>query len=180
MGKYSFADRAARKDPMSQEEALKTIEDADTLPLRALFAILWIWGPRINEAIRLQKRDFTIFDKSIRVRMPLSKKGDPQAFHMLRAGISTPGIAPLLEYLQASQDGRLFPMSIRTVGRKLHRINPNTSPHWFRHTRATRLSEETDNVLELVDWFGWADARPAMAYVQMSGKLAARLSDKVK
>lgn len=167
-------------DPMTLEESLATIEGADSPALKAILSILWVFGCRINEAMKLEKRDFGIFEKTLRVRIPLSKKKDPSAFHVLRASLSTPGIAPLLAFLEASEDGKLFWMSISTVKRKLRRINPNTSTHWFRHTRATRLSEETDNVLELVDWFGWADARPAMAYVQMSGKLAARLSDKVR
>lgn len=179
MGKYSFADRAARKEPMSQEEALRTINEANNLPLQALFSVLWIWGPRINEAMRLEKRDFTILTHEIKVRMPLSKKRKEGAYHFLKASLTTPGIGPLLEYLGKAEDGKLFRFSIRTAQRKLHRANPNTSTHWFRHTRATRLAERTDDILAMVDWFGWADARPAFVYVQMTGKQAARLADKV-
>ena len=209
MGRYSFADRAARKEPMTQEEALKTINEAQNLPLQALFSVLWVWGPRINEAIRLEKRDITILTHEIKVRMPLSKKRkhhrktifekygirytdnqihidtdthtktNTEAYHFLKANLETPGLAPLLEYLKQAPDGKLFRFSIRTAQRKLHQANPNTSTHWFRHTRATRLAERTDDILAMVDWFGWADARPAFIYVQMTGKQAARLADKV-
>lgn len=179
MGRYSFVDRALRKEPMSQEEALKTINEAGNLPLQALFSILWVWGPRIGEAIRLEKRDFTVLTYEIKVRMPLSKKRKEGQYHYLKASLSTPGMAPLLEYLKAAPDGKLFRFSIRTAQRKLRQANPNTSTHWFRHTRATRLAERTDDILAMVDWFGWADARPAFVYVQMTGKQAARLSDKV-
>ena len=179
MGKYSFTDRALRKEPMSQEEALKTINEAGNLPLQALFSVLWVWGPRINEAIRLEKRDFTLLSHELKVRMPLSKKRKEGAYHFLKANLATPGIGLLLRYLQEVPEGKLFPFSIRTAQRKLHRLNPNTSTHWFRHTRATRLAERTDDILAMVDWFGWSDARPAFVYVQMTGKQAARLSDKV-
>ena len=179
MGKYSFADRAKRKEPMSQEEALKTISEADTPAFRALLSVLWIWGPRINEALRLEKRDFDVFERQMRVRMPLSKKRKEGVFHVLHANLTTPGMEGLLEYLEEAPDGKLFHFSKRSVQRWLHKLNPNTSPHWFRHTRATRLAERSDDVMALVDWFGWADPRPAMSYVQMSGKLAKRLSDKV-
>lgn len=179
MGRYSFADRAARKEPMGQEEALRTISEAETPAFRALLSVLWVWGPRINEALRLERRDFDVFEKQVRVRMPLSKKRKEGEFHVLRASLSTPGLEGLVEYLRDAPDGRLFRFSKRTVQRKLHRINPQTSPHWFRHTRASRLADRTEDVMALVDWFGWADPRPAMHYIQMSGKLASRLSDKV-
>src|SRR2546422_445581 len=164
---------------MPFEEVARTINEAKPLAFQALLSILWVWGPRINEALRLEKRDFTLLEKSVRVRMPLSKKRNPAAFHILYASLSTPLIYPLIQYLESAGEGHLFHFGKRAAEKWLHRINPNTSPHWFRHTRATRLAERSDDVMALVDWFGWADARAAMAYVQMTGKLARRLSDKV-
>ena len=160
------------------------VSGADTPTFRALIIVLWLYGMRIGEALRLDKDDFTIHKRSMTLHIALEKKrqtGSPLiAAHDIRLADNAPYYQQLSEFIQASPEGRLFPMSRWTARRKVKRLLNECSPHFFRHSRASRLAAQTDNVLELVDWFGWADPRPAMRYIQMSGRFASRLSGKVR
>ena len=99
---------------------------------------------------------------------------------MLKVRLAAPGMDKILSYLETVPEGsKVFPFSTRTARRKIHRLNPNTSPHWFRHTRATRLAERTADVFAILSWFGWKRPEMAMHYIQMTGKMSDRLSDKV-
>jgi integrase len=177
LGKYGY-----KRDVLTQDEVRKAIEEAENLALKALIAFLYLYGTRISEALGMEKKDFDVFARSVRARITLLKKrqsGSPLiAMHRVSVGTNAPFIAYLVEYLNLVQEGKLWRFSRMTAWRKIHRLL-SVSPHFFRHTRATRLAEKTDNPFVLVDWFGWANANPATKYIQMSGRLAARLSDKV-
>ena len=43
---------------------------------------------------------------------------------------------------------------------------PHATPHWLRHSLATRLAEDGASSYELKNHFGWADSRPADLYVK--------------
>ena len=53
---------------------------------------------------------------------------------------------------------------------KLKALNPKVSPHAFRYSRLQDLADRGATSWELRDWAGWADTRPAEAYVQRSGR----------
>ena len=173
-----------KRDPLTPEEVGRMVSEADTPAFRALIIVLWLYGMRIGEALRLEKKDFTIYRRSMTLHIALEKKrkdGSPLiAAHNVKLSDNAPYYQNLSEFIQASPDGRLFPLSRWTARRKVKKLLNECSPHFFRHSRASRLAAQTDNVLELVDWFGWADPRPAMRYIQMSGRFASRLSSKVK
>ena len=179
MPKYSY-----KRDPLTPEEVGTMVSGADTPTFRALIVVLWLFGMRIGEALRLEKKDFTIHRRSLTLHIALEKKrkeGSPLiASHNIKLDDNAPFSPILYEYVQAAPEGKLFPLSRWTARRKVKRLLNDCSPHFFRHSRASRLAAETDNVLELVDWFGWADPRPAMRYIQMSGRFASRLSGKVR
>ena len=178
MPRYSF-----KRDPLTPDEVAKMISEAETPPLRALIVCLWLWGLRVGEALNLEKKDFTIYKRSVTLHIALEKKrkntGPLIASHNINIKRTSPHAEILIAYLTSVSDGKVFPMSRWTARRQIKKLLSECSPHFFRHSRASRLAGKTDNVLELVDWFGWADPRPAMNYVQMSGRLAARLSNKV-
>jgi integrase len=48
----------------------------------------------------------------------------------------------------------------------LKALNPNLSPHAFRHSRLQDLADRGTTPWELRDWAGWRDTRPAETYVQ--------------
>ena len=167
---------------MTVEEVQKMIEEATFPGLKSLIAFLYLYGVRVGEALRLEKKDFVIGSKSLKVHVPVEKKrvtGTLIFRHNLAVTLKAPFMSHITDALAQAPEGQIWPRSRKTYWRKIHRLNPTLSPHFFRKNRATKLAERTDNVFALVDWFGWADARPATRYVQMSGRLAARLSDKV-
>ena len=179
MPRYSY-----KRDPLTPEEIGTMVSGADTPTFRALIIVLWLYGMRIGEALALQKKDFTFHKRSMTLHIALEKKredGSPLiAAHNVKLSDNAPYYAILSEYILAAPEGRLFPMSRTTAWRHVKKLLNECSPHFFRHSRASRLAAETDNILELVDWFGWADPRPAMRYIQMSGRFASRLSEKVR
>lgn len=178
MGKYSFS----REDVLSVPEVQGMIDHAGP-EYRALIAFLYLWGARIGEALDMTTEDFTKSDTEIKARIlteKLRSKGPIREQHRtVPIALSSPFTPYLLEYLSSSA-GRLWPFSRVTAWRKIKRLNPNCSPHVFRHTRATKLAMETNSPYALASFFGWSDLRQAMKYIHASGSLAASLADKVK
>ena len=176
MPKYSY-----RRDPLTPQEVGHIIEEMDTPGMKALVAFLYLYGTRISEALKLERKDFVILKKGLKVNIHQEKKrtGSPLLYsHQLTVRGPSPYVHYIVDHLGMVSEGKIWPISRTTAWRKIHRVIP-ISPHFFRHTRASRLAEQTDNPFVLVDWFGWANANPAARYIQMSGRLASRLSDKV-
>lgn len=177
MPKYSY-----QRDPLTQKEVGEAILALDTMPFRALIAFLYLWGTRISEALRMEKADFKILKTGVKahIKIEKKKKGSPLiSAHDIQVGLNAPFISELVSYLNQAPEGKLWRFGRMTAWRKIQRAL-GVSPHFFRHTRASRLAEKTDNPFVLVDWFGWANANPATRYIQMSGRLAARLSNKIE
>lgn len=188
MPRYSFT----RKDVLSRAEVEDMIERAQWAWLRALIALLYIFGCRITEATRLCRKDLWLEEGRLVARIPVLKaKKQMGAFrertHLLRVSLNTPFVDVLLSYLNTIEDPESFIWSIggtwgaaRTKAwQEIKRLNPKCSPHVFRHTRLTKLALKGASALVLADWAGWADTRPAQKYLHVGGKLAEKFADLV-
>lgn len=177
MPKYSFS----RQDILTMQEVESMIKEASP-ELQALIAFLYLWGARIGEALSLTAEDFTKSPRRLKARILTEKvrvEGPIREQHRsVAVDLSSPFTPYLLEYV-SSHHGKLWGFSRVTAWRKLKRLNPQCSPHIFRHTRATKLASRTNNPYALMAFFGWSDLRPAMRYIHASGTLALSLSSKI-
>jgi integrase len=69
-------------------------------------------------------------------------------------------------------------MSRITAYKILKVLNPNYYPHFFRRSLATALAEEHFNAIELKHWFDWEKIDTAMRYINESGVLTERISNR--
>jgi len=189
MPQYKF-----KRDPanlVSVEEAGRMIKSAKHDWLKALISFLYLFGCRISEALEVRRGDFWIENNYLAVRMKILKKrkkkkssgpyGDGD-FHILRVSLDAPFVKKILiPYLKKikNRESRVFPVSRQLAWRKMKDLNPNISPHIFRHDRLLKFALKGATGVELMDWAGWSDMRPARNYLLKAGRLAANLADKV-
>lgn len=189
MPRYSFK----RKDVLSKGEVDSMIKRAERRWLKALIAMLYIYGCRITEALHMQRRAFWVDDGKLIANIPLLKhRGGvgpiEDACHILTVTLDTPFVDVLQAYLDTIKDPDAFVWPIGgTWGaarvkawQEIKALNPKCSPHIFRHTRLTKLALKGANALVLMDWAGWTDPRPAQAYLHLGGKLAGEYADQVE
>ena len=189
MPRYNFT----REDVLSQEEVQEMLDKARVNWVKALIAMLYIYGCRVNEALHMRRRDFSIVDGQLHANIPVSKKGKQQqgAFdksrHILRVSLEAPFMKYLTDYLATIvepdeyvwQIGGTWKSASTTAWREIKALNPKCTPHIFRHTRLTKLALKGASALALQDWAGWKDTRPAQNYLHLSGKLAKEFADQV-
>lgn len=187
MPRYTFQ----REEILSQREVAGMIAKAKKSWLKALVAFCYIFGPRITEALRLKRRNFSVEGNNLIVNIGVLKRRQAGPFkdmpHLLRADLKTPFIDHLLTWVKKIEkpDDLVWPLA-RTwayarwrAWHEIKRLNPNCSPHIFRHTRLTKLALKEASGPDLMDWAGWADMRPAARYLHAGGKLAGKYADKI-
>jgi integrase len=176
--KYKFPPRRI----LTKEEVATMINGADTPSLRALISFLYLYGLRIGEATALKKSDFSISGKRLKVNVVHEKQRQTGPIiyeHPMYVALSAPFMENVITYLKVCGEGRVWTQARQTYWRKIKRLNANCSAHIFRHTRATKLGQLTENPLALQDWFGWQRLETATKYVHAGGKLAAKLAGKI-
>jgi len=182
-----------RDSYLSRDEVLDMIEAANEDWLKALIALLYLYGMRISEALRLTPNDFsTEYKKWLACRVRLSKKrktkGPVEPMHILRANYKKeslrPFILPLMRHLidrtKRFPQEPLWVQDRTTIWKKIKQLNANCSPHFFRHSRLYHLAEKGATAVVLRDWAGWSDLRPAGSYIQAGGHLAKKYADRIE
>jgi len=180
MPRYNYQ----RTTHLTIPEVQEMIDQSPDNLLRALTAFLFIFGPRVSEALSLHREDMWIEGDDLAVRLKLSKRrretGPIELSHVLRANVQTPFMDYVLTWIKDIHVGSLvFPISRSKVWYELKKINRDCSPHFFRHNRLTRLAEKGASNSVVKDWAGWADARMAGRYIATTGRLAAQYSNMI-
>ena len=188
MPKYSFT----RRDVLGRAEVGDMIERAEWPWLEALIAMLYIFGCRVTEALRMYRKDMWVEKGRLVARIPVLKirrqaGAFPDRVHLLRISLKTPFMDVLRSYLNSIDDPDRFIWPIGgtwasarvKAWQEIRRLNPKCSPHIFRHTRLTKLALKGATALDLMDWAGWTDPRPAQKYLHLGGKLAEKFADLV-
>jgi len=173
------------------------IKRAPYLWLKSLIAFLYLYGPRISEAIGVQGRHIYVDPPSqpkyLAAQIGILKtrtaaKGGPFKIrpHILKVPLEHPFTDTIrkhrdrltaIQYLYMISPTKQSSRTLATA--KMKQLNRNCSPHLFRHSRLMKLALKGATAFQLRDWAGWTDIRPAMSYVRAAGTLAAQLSDKV-
>ena len=105
---------------------------------RALLAVLYYFGLRISEALKLTRESFWIIDNvlyiEVGVRLKHSRKTEA-----LRVNIARPYVVDILKTLKTTPEGeRVFNFS-RVTGWRIARKAINRYPHFLRLNRITNL-----------------------------------------
>ena len=106
--------KVEKRDPMTQDEVRQMIETATTPRNKALIACLYLVGPRITEALELQRMDIEITDDEVSIKMKPKKRKDEHSPLIYRHTLVFPITAPFMEYFVnwargIPQEDYLFP-----------------------------------------------------------------------
>lgn len=177
--------KTLRDDILRRPEIDAMLELASSKMVAALIAVLWLFGKRISEVLKLRRRDvwvkgeyfyarFTVLKKPGRKERPIEKH------YLKRIKTNHPYVKYVLACIPAelSPDDRLFPIGRTKAWRLLKKINPNVYPHFFRESLATSMAEQGASVFELMHWFDWDRAQTAVKYVKRGTKLTEKWSDR--
>ena len=93
---------------------------------------------------------------------------------------------PHVQVVKNAKTGKIYEYKRYTAGHMsritaykiLKVLNPQYYPHFFRRSLATALAEEHFNAIELKHWFDWEKIDTAMRYINESGVLTERISNR--
>jgi integrase len=187
------------RETLRQEEFDKIIHDCDKvakpLRLRCILGIIWIFGKRINEVLKLKREDLWFSNGYLVVRFNVGKKRRNEAVRKtyIKQTIETSKyvqqyIKPYIDkiergYIFASygkgehkrviMGSKVYEYELEgghihpsRVRQQLKEINETVWPHLIRHSLATRMAEKGVGVPQLMAWFDWDSANVAMNYVE--------------
>lgn len=144
----------------------------------ALMIFLYLYGTRIGETLSFLRGDLYTQDGYLWLIAPeatLEKNKDPYP-RRLPIKLDSPGVPYLLKYLDSKDpEDLLFPVSRSHAWVKIKEVDPELSPHVFRHNRATEFSLQDATDTELQIWLGQSDSRTASRYRHRSGILSEKL-----
>lgn len=182
MPKYKFK----RQELTTREEVEAMIRRADKPWLKAMVAFLYLFGCRCSEALMLKKEDLWVEGGVVFAKIPILKRRASNGpyerpMHILRVKADAPFVNVVLEHWSGLKDGqRLFPHSRWWTWKKIKDLNPNMSPHVFRHDRLTKIALKRPDPYLLKEWAGWSDTRPAEHYVEAVGYRSVQVQDLIE
>jgi len=184
MPRYKFK----RREITTVAEVRDMIERARWDWLRALIAFLYLFGCRISEALNLRRKDVWVEGSYLVAKIGVLKRRKEargpyeNVPHLIHVSLNAPFVKDvIIPYIEKIEDyeRRLWPYTRQLVWMRLKELNPFVSPHVFRHDRLMKLAMKGATELQLMDWAGWSDPRPAENYIRATGRLAMELADKV-
>jgi len=127
--------------------------------LKALAAVVYETGARVQEILALRGRDVEFDGYGARLRIRRSKS----EARTVRVSLYANLLAAWLEARRPAPDERIFPREYTTYRRRLRKawrlagLPPTRQPfHILRHTRATELlKSRVFTEKEMMMWFGW-------------------------
>lgn len=152
--------------------------------LKALIALLWMFGKRISETLAVKRSDIWKDKKYLYVRFHvLKKKGRKDAPipkpYIKKKTLRHSGAKHILGYVATLEDESLFHVSRTLAYYYLKKINPEAWFHLFRESLATEMAEHGASEEQLLTWFDWEKADQAHEYVKHGTKLIEIEADRV-
>lgn len=164
--------KTIREDIISEDELKETINNCKTEEMKAFVCILALTGGRISEVLNIRAKDIEITDEDCWTLSILTLKQRPKQWQIPpRRTLKFPRevlfekvIRPFINNSLFKPNDRIFPKSSVFYYKRLKEANPESYPHLFRHTLATKLSDRV-NTFDLKEWFGWKKLSMAEKYV---------------
>jgi len=176
--------KTLREDILRKSEIDSMLERAKTSMERALIAVLWLFGKRISEVLKIRRQDTWIESGYLYVRFVVLKKPNrkehpTEKYYLKRIKADHPYVQHISDYAKSlNPPDLLFPFSRTKAWRLLKKINPNVYPHFFRESLATHMAEKGGTEFELMHWFDWDRYDTAAKYVKRGTKLIEKWSDR--
>jgi integrase len=183
MPEYKFK----RTEISTEQEIRGMINQTRYEWLKPLIAFLYLFGCRITEALQTNRKDVWMDNEYLVAQIGVLKRRNQDGPylsmpHLIHVSVNAPFVKDiLLPYFGSIEDreARLFRKCRQLAWLRLKELNRQISPHVFRHDRLMKLALKGASEAELMDWAGWTDSRPAGNYIRATGRLAAKLADKV-
>lgn len=188
--------KIAPRDPMTIAEVANMVARAKCQRDKALVSVLFLTGQRISEILKLTRKDVIVdpsrpnriiisflIQKRKRKRIkdnvyvPVTNPLIPR--HRIPLDMSLPFMGDFVKWVNnfSEPDVRIFKITRQHAWAIIKALNPNTFPHFFRHTKISMLAEKGASGPELMTWAGWSDLRPAGRYLSRSEKQIEKYAD---
>ncbi len=174
MGKYKYSRDKLGQTTLQEVEAM--IQKARWSWLKSYIALLFLTGVRSSEALSLKQGDIRIEGDRLLIEVPILKQRKGMRMgpysrprHVLGIPLNAPFTQEIISHWQSLKDPLqpLYPYSRIWAWKKLKEINPNVSPHLFRHDKATKLVRAKTPVDTVQYWMGWSTLNQLMRYMHL-------------
>lgn len=176
--------KTKRNDILRQQEILEMLDKSKEVAawLPCCIALLWMFGKRITEVLKLNRENvyrdrkylyvqFTVLKKKTRKDQPTPKP------YLKKINLKHLAIPHVLDYAEAIKEGPLFPNMYREKARYYFRkVTTQAWFHLFRESLATEMAEHGATEEELMHWFDWDRVDTAHVYVKRGTKLTEKWS----
>lgn len=152
---------------MSKNEINSMFEKTDNSELKGIMSIMLMTGNRISENLLLKGKDISTDNEHIYINCYILKKRDGIHRFTKKIKKSHEYYKYFQEYINnenIKEETFIFKSGRKVIWKKIKNINPNATPHLFRHTVATLLGQFMD-AFTLQKWFGWTKLEMAAKYV---------------
>jgi integrase len=153
---------------IEKSEVLRMLKEENEPEMKAVISVLIITGARVSEVLMLKGKDITADEKYIYFNMRVLKKRNDKEKRIIR---KVPKENIFINYLRKwindynsfDRDDLIFMYSRKKVWQKIKKLNPEISPHTFRHTLATWMLDKVD-MRTAQEWFCWTNLNTAQVY----------------
>ncbi|HKL23386.1 MAG TPA: tyrosine-type recombinase/integrase [Candidatus Nanoarchaeia archaeon] len=156
-----------RNDAMTRSEINKMFMKSQSAMIKGIMAVMLMTGSRISEVLMLRGKDITTDEEYIYFNCYILKKRNGIERIIKKIPKTHDYLKYFKEYVNSKaikEENLVFPTSREYVWKKVKQLNPESSPHMFRHTIATYLGEKLD-IFTLQKWMGWSNLNMAVKYV---------------
>jgi integrase len=159
--------------------------------IQCLPALLWLFGKRVTENLKLKRRDVRVEDGYLYIHFYIlkkkSRKSEPIPHRKLkRITLDNSYVRYVLDYVEtltnpedflfSSEYSRSGHMSRQHAHRIIKGLNPKAWLHLFRQSLATEMAERGATEEELMSWFDWDRYETAHRYTKGGPKLPEKWS----
>ncbi|MEM6359975.1 MAG: tyrosine-type recombinase/integrase [Bacteroidota bacterium] len=171
-----FDDREIKVVSAKQQASI--LSNCKSKKYRVIILLMLDCGLRVSEVIALKLKDFDFMKNEVAIRS-LKKRGKTEIRSIPLTTRLLDAIGEYWKGLEANSDSYLFPsvnstsssphLSRKQVWRKLNKISGGLiHPHMLRHTFATKIVNEGNDILVAQKLLGHKDVRTTQIYTHVS------------
>lgn len=157
-----------RNEAMTKTEINLMFNKAENKEIKAIMSVMLMTGSRISEVLLLKGKDISSDEEHIIINSYVLKKRHGKVDRLIKKVKKTHiYFSYFKDWINShnfKEESYIFKTSRGYVWKAIKLINPETTPHLFRHTVATMLGEFMD-VFTLQRWMGWTKLEMAARYV---------------
>ncbi len=157
------------------EEVLQLFSKTKKVRDRILLETIYYCGLRVSEAINLKMEDIDIKDRTLTVRQ--GKGGKDRIIPLPKQ--LTQDLLMWTKMKTFNPEERLFPITRIRVHQIIKDLNKNIHVHTLRHSYATYLVEQGENLRTVQELLGHSKLQTTTLYTHLSTKHKKKAIDRV-